>query len=156
MLCVVLTGSKKTKKSKKPDDSIAQWTEENRVQLLSIAEKAGVEDPSKSNPEAKETDQTDGGTSVAAAPQMDEPAPAEDDTETKGDDKRVVTVATFGFPKVSIQPPSKAEGEGEDNEAGAKETEAKESQEVGKEEGTSKSEPIQVCSFSFSGYNYVN
>lgn len=103
-------GKTPKKKSKIPDDSIAQWSEEGRVQLMSIAEKAGVEDPQIKPEKDQETDVADG-TTAPAPVATTEPASAEDDVDTKKDDKRVVTVATFGFPEVSIQPSSQDEGE---------------------------------------------
>lgn len=59
------------------------------MQLLSIAEKAGVED--NHPPDAGQVKEPSTETEEAAAP--------------KEEDKRVVTVSTFGFPEVSIQPP---------------------------------------------------
>lgn len=91
------------------------------MQLLSIAEKAGVEDTdTHCIPEAVQEEQS----------------PAETAADPKEDDKRVVTVATFGFPEVSILPPPTTE---EENGAEAKKdaAEKKKVQKDNKEEGTS-------------------
>ena len=82
-----------SKNKKKPDAS--HWTVEGEVQLLSIAERAEEEiDKSKSESAQPETNKsaTAGGETAEGG-------------ESKEDDKRVVTVATFGFPEVAIQPP---------------------------------------------------
>ena len=130
-------------KKTKPDGSMVQWTEEGRVQLLSIAEKAGVEDPQnkpEKDHETEVTDMTDGTTAASAPVATTEPPSADD--EAKEDDKHIVTVATFGFPEVSIQPSSQAEGEV--SETG--ETKNKENQENGSAKNESKpSESVQVC-----------
>lgn len=89
---------------KKSDDSAVRWTKEGdgQVQLLSIAEKAGVNDPDPSKPEedAVAAQSVEHSNTEAGAEKS-----TDDDTGLKNDDKRVVTVATFGFPEVSIQPP---------------------------------------------------
>ena len=116
------------------------------MQLLDIAAKAGVEDIDKSKVESEQDNQPDENTPAAATatpPPTTTTATAEDkpqaDPDSKEDDKRIVTVATFGFPEVSIQP---EEAKGED-EAEAKAEEQKESQVNGDKP---ESVPVQVCS----------
>lgn len=107
-----LAAGKKSEKKRKNGDSAVRWSEGGEVQLLSIAEKAGVDDDSK--PEADETPAKTEETAASAEP--------------KEEDKRVVTVATFGFPEVRIQPPSAEEEEGKQKMEGkedGKETPAK-------------------------------
>lgn len=111
----------KKKKKKKKSGGSALWSEGGNVQLLSLAEKAGVEDTVQPEPEANEK-----GPDVAATITKSEEteAAAADDSEVKEEDKRVVTVATFGFPEVSIQPAEDDEGK----ETSEKKEEGKESQ----------------------------
>lgn len=85
-----LTGSKSEKK-KKSGTSTVHWSEGGQVQLLSIAEKAGVEE--NSHPEVEQSKETSVETEETVA-----------GADRKEDDKRVVTVSTFGFPEVCIQP----------------------------------------------------
>lgn len=124
-------------KSKKLDGSgaAARLSEEGKVQLLSITEKAGVEGTDTS------------GSGIPEAVQAEQ-GPAETAADTKEDDKRVVTVATFGFPEVAILPPPATTEE--ENEAEAKEVvdtaEKKEVQkDANKEEGTSATDVGHAC-----------
>lgn len=90
-ICILCSKRKAagSKKKKKPGNSAVTWSEGGQVQLLSIAEKAGVED--NHPPDAGQVKEPSTETEEAAVP--------------KEEDKRVVTVSTFGFPEVSIQPP---------------------------------------------------
>lgn len=137
----MLTGGSSEKKKKKSGEESVHWTKEGEVQLVSFAEKAGVKeiDDNSSKPEAVQSQEN---------PQ------AEDENDAKEDDNRVVTVATFGFPEVCIQPPASAAaseeelGPGECNkEAGKKDgkeekTAAKPSSENSEAEHTVTVEPV--------------
>lgn len=106
-----LTGSKSEKK-KKSGTSTVHWSEGGQVQLLSFAEKAGVEENNQREVEQSKETSVETEETVAGADQ-------------KEDDKRVVTVSTFGFPEVCIQPSPEEEAAKEKEEEEKQKTEGK-------------------------------
>ena len=87
------------------------WSKDGEVKLLGIAEKA-EEDGQLATEQPGET----------SAEKEDSASNA----DAKEDDKRVVTVSTFGFPEVSIEPPPTA---GEETEKEKQPVEGKEKEE---------------------------
>ena len=80
-------------KKKTSEEPAVQWSKSGEVKLLSIAEKA--EEDSRLPAEQSEPEKED----------------AASGSDPKEDDKRVVTVSTFGFPEVSIEPSKSAQQE---------------------------------------------
>ena len=92
-------------KKKTSEEPAVQWSKSSEVKLLSIAEKA--EEDSRLPAEQSEAEQED----------------AASGSDPKEDDKRVVTVSTFGFPEVSIEPSKSAPQENTEQKSEGKEAE---------------------------------
>jgi hypothetical protein len=95
------------------------WSKSGEVKLLNIAEKAAEESQLPVEP--------------LGEPSAEKDADAASSADPKEDDKRVVTVSTFGFPEVCIEPSTVSTEEGAEMKTDKKEGEGK--GKGGKEEG---------------------
>lgn len=92
-------------KKKTSQEPAVQWSKSGEVKLLSMAEKA--EEDGQVPAEQSEAEKED----------------AANVSDPKEDDKRVVTVSTFGFPEVSIEPSASSSQENLVQKSEEKETE---------------------------------